>query len=296
MKQFEISTDSTADLYKEEIEKLGIYVGHLQFTVSKNGNLEERVDDFKEKQEYIDFYNELKSGAVAKTSILNVETHVKVFTEMAKAGIKKALHITQSYGLSPTLDNANKAIEIVKQDYPDIDYRAIETRTTTIGEGMLVKIACDMRDEGKSLDETINFLQDIKMKMQHYIIVDDLMCLKRGGRISGPKAAIGTVFQIKPIIVFSKEGKLEIIKKEMGMRKAIMYAIKDLNKYTKNKDKFICQIVHTNNEKDALFLQDQLKKVWGIDAEIRLMGPIIGAHVGPGAVAFGFTSNEERPL
>ena len=244
----------------------------------------------------MDFYTELKNGAIAKTSILNVETHVQVFREMAQKGIKKVLHITQSYGLSPTLDNANKAIEIVKQEYPDIDYRAIECRTTTIGEGIVVKVACQMRDEGKTIEETISVLQDLKMKIQHYIIADDLMFLKRGGRISGAKAAIGTMLQIKPIITFSKEGKLEIIKKEMGMKKAIMFAIKDLAKYTKNKDHFMCEIVHTNNEKDAIFLQKQLKEKWDVDAEIRIMGPIIGAHVGPGAVAFGFISNEERPI
>ena len=294
MNKFAISTDSNCDLYAEEIQELGIYVGHLSYTIQKNKQLNEYLDEFTEKQQYIDFFNELKSGAVARTSILSLQAHVDLFTKMAEDGIKTALHISQSAGLSPTIDNANKAIEIVKESYPDIDYKAIDSNTTTVAEGMLVKLACKLRDEGKSRDEVYAILESEKNKIQHFILVDDLMYLKRGGRISGPSAAIGTLLSIKPIIEFTKEGKLEVVRKMKGMKNALKSIVEEFAKYGKS-EYFDIAIVHTNNEPLAQTLQTMLFEAYGIKPEIRIMGPVIGAHVGPGAVAYAFISNSERP-
>lgn len=295
MKQFEISTDSNCDLYASEIEQLGVYVGHLSYIISKDNKITEHLDNFSDYQQYVDFYNELRSGAVAKTSILNLDAHIQLFTKMAENGVKNALHITQSYGLSPTLDNAIKAIEIVKEKYPDINYKAIESKTTTVAEGMLVKSACKFRDEGKSLDETLKLIESMKMNIQHFIIADDLMYLKRGGRISGPKAVMGTLLNLKPIIEFSKEGKLEVVRKEMGMKKAMKSIINEAKNYTKSNIDFRGVIVHTDNLPVAKELQQLVKENFGYEPEIRIMGPIIGAHVGPNSVAYTFISNEERP-
>ena len=297
MRDFEISTDSNCDLYADEIKNLGIFVGHLSYTITtKDGQLTEYLDNYTNYQQYVDFFNLLRNGCVAKTSILSLQAHIDLFTEMAKKGIKKALHIAQSDGLSPTIDNANKAIEIVKETYPDIDYVAIESKTTTIGEGMLVKIACDMRDKGKDRQEAIDFIQANKCKLQHIVMVDDLTCLKRGGRISGPKAMIATVLGIKPIIEFGMNGKLDVYKKPMGTKKAMAGIVEEFKNHTLNKDYPLAVIVHCDNEPRALELQKMVFKETGVKPEIRIMGPIIGAHVGPGGVALGFLSNEYRPF
>lgn len=295
MKKFTISTDSNCDLYADEIKELGIYVGHLNYTIEKNKHLDEFLDEFTERKQYLDFYNELRNGGVARTSILSLQAHIDLFTKMAEDGVKTALHIAQSAGLSPTIDNANKAIEIVKETHPDIDYKAIESSTTTIGEGMLVKLACRLRDEGKSRDEVLNVIEKEKRNIQHFVLVDDLMYLKRGGRISGPSAAIGTLLSIKPIIEFTKEGKLEVIRKEKGLKKALKSIVEEFPKYGKSEN-FDIMIVHTDNEQLALTLQSMLNDAYGIKPEIRIMGPIIGAHVGPGAVAYAFLSASERPF
>ena len=296
MKKFDISTDSNCDLYADEIEKLGIYVGKLCYTLEKDGDLDEFLDDFKSYDEYVDFYNKLRKGYVARTSILSLQAHIDLFTSMAEKGITQVLHIAQSDGLSPTIDNANKAIEIVKEKYPNIDYIALESKTTTIGEGILVKIACELRDEGKTKEEVFDIIQDLKGKMQHFIIAADLMYLKRGGRISRPKAAIGTMLQLKPIIEFNKLGKLEIARKEMGLKKAIKSIVDEFVNFTKNDKYFRIAIVHTDNLPLANQVADLFEAKYGFRPEIRIMGPIIGAHVGPGSVAYGFLSNEERPL
>ena len=293
MEKFGISTDSNCDLFANEIKELGIYVGHLNYTIEKNKQLGEYVDDFTSPEQYVNFYNELRNGGVARTSILSLQAHIDLFTQMAEDGVKVALHIAQSAGLSPTIDNANKAIEIVKEKYPDIDYKAIESSTTTIAEGRLVQLACRLRDEGKSRDEVLEIIDTEKMHFQHFILVDNLMYLKRGGRISGPSAAIGTLLAIKPIIEFTKQGKLEVVRKEKGLKKALKSIVDEFPKYGKGKY-FETVIVQTDNEPLANTLADMLYTAYGFRPEVRIMGPIIGAHVGPGAVAFAFLSNSER--
>lgn len=296
MRKFEISTDSTCDLYLDEIKKYEIDVSHLEYVILNGDDMEVEVDNYTSKEDYFRFYDRLKNGAIAKTSILNVQSHVDLFTKMAERGVKEAIHISQGYGLSPTLDNANKAIEIVKEKFPDIDYVAIESNTTTCAEGFIVKACIKMRDEGKTKEEALEILNKIKHYTQHFILANDLKFLARGGRISKTSASIGSLLQVKPIICFNKAGKLEIARKEIGLKKAINSIANEFRNFTLNKDfPYIC-IVHTGNEPLAKELQQTLKEKYGIEPEIRLMGPIISAHVGPSGVAYTFVSNEERPF
>ena len=133
------------------------------------------------------------------------------------------------------------------------------------------------------------------MQTQHFIVVDDLMYLRRGGRISGVAATFGTLLQLKPIIEFTKEGKLEVIRKENGIKKAYRSVIEEIKKdYTFHKDYGQAIIVHTNNPKGAESMGELFNEAFGYVPEIRIMGPIIGAHVGPNAVAVTFLSNEQR--
>jgi DegV family protein with EDD domain len=295
MRNFEISVDSTCDLYADELKSLGLYMAPLEYTLTTGADVCVEKDDYQTRQQYIDFYNKLRNGVVAKTSILNVEAHEQMFKQMALDGVKTALHISQGYGLSPTVDNANVAIEHVKADFPDINYVAIESNTTTIGEGMIVRAAVKMRDEGKTLEETVEKLNKIKHFIQHFILANDLKFLARGGRIPKSIATIGSVLQVKPVIEFGRDGKLKVCRKEIGLKKAMKSIVKDFGFFTMNKEFPYIYIVHTDNEPLAQQLQEMFFESYGIKPEIRIMGPIIGAHVGPSSVAYGFISNEERP-
>lgn len=295
MEDYVISTDSTSDFYEEEIQKYHLYVGKLNYSLTENNQTVELLDDFKSYQEYVDFYNKLRKGIVSKTSILNVQAHIDLFTKMAEDGVKNAIHITQGMGLSPTLTNAQIAIEEVKKTHPDINYIAIESNTTTCAEGFLVRIAMDLRDKGLTMEENIKKIEEYKKRTQHFIVVDDLMYLKRGGRISGPKAAIGTLLHVKPIIEFSKEGKLEIIRKEKGTKKAFKSIMEEIKQnFTFDKDYPNVFVVHTDNIEGANQLSNMFEEEFHIKPEMRIMGPIVGTHVGPNAVAIGFLANEER--
>ena len=294
-RKFEISTDSTCDFYAHEYEDYDVTFAPLEYNVSEGDDLVVEKDDYKDKSQYVAFYNRLRHGAIAKTSILSVQAHVDMFMALAKKGVKQLLHISQGYGLSPTIDNANSAIEIVKQEYPDIDYIAVESNTTTIGEGMMVKVAVKMRDNGATKEEALDKINEIKHYTQHFILANDLKFLARGGRISKASASIGSFLQVKPIIEFGRDGKLKVCRKEMGLKKALISIVNDFSKFTLNEEFPFVQIVHTDNEPLALELQKMFKDKYNIEPEIRIMGPIIGAHVGPNSVAYGFISNEERP-
>ncbi len=296
MSDFHVSTDSTCDLFADEIKEFNIHHVPLCYTIDTGKKLEEFYDDFQNQEEYVEYFNLLRKGYTAKTSMLNLASHIEHFTKMAKAKIKNAIHFTISYSLSPTVDVANKALEIVKQDYPDFNVMCVQSHTTTIGQGILVKIAVYMRDKGKTLQETYDYVQKVKHNIQHFIVVDNLMFLRRGGRIGTARAAVGSILNLKPILTFTKEGKLEMLKKEMGMKKSIRSIVSEFGKYTLNKTYDTVYIVHTDNLPMASLLEKMLIEKYNVKTEIRIMGPIIGAHVGPGSVAYGFVSNEERPI
>lgn len=295
MKKFDVSTDSTCDLMQSYISENDIWFVPLTFTIEQNGQTEFVKDKFSNLAEYEEFYNKLRNKAIARTAMLNLQDHLEHFENMAKNGVKEVVHFTISYALSPTVDVANQAYEMVKEKYPDFKVYAIESHTTTVGQGILVKIACQMRNEGATAEETANYCNEIKHKIQHWFMVDDLNFLRRGGRVSGASAVVGTLLGIKPVLTFNKKGSLEVIKKEKGRKNAIKYMAEQMNNFTYDKNCHLT-IVHTGNLKYAQELQEAIKQLTNIQPEIAVMGPVIGSHVGPDAVGFGFVSNQERPI
>ncbi|HBF44383.1 MAG TPA: hypothetical protein DDW16_01940, partial [Clostridiales bacterium] len=262
--------------------------------IDKSGNITDCLDCFKEEKDYYDYYDKLRSGIIAKTSILSEEAHYNLFKNMVEKGIKTILHVCQSYGLSPTLDRAKDAYKRISEAYPDVKIYFVESSSTTVGEQMLVRKAIEMRDSGCSVEETQQKLESLKMHLQHYLIVSDLMFLKRGGRISGPKAMIGSLLKVRPIIEFNKQGKLDIIRKEMGEKKAFSSVVAEGLEMGKLPDSFQMYIGHTGNKEMAERLCAKVEEAFGYKPEIRLIGPIIGAHLGPDAVAYAFISDKER--
>ena len=296
LKKFEISTDSTADLYQNEIKKNELYFLPLTFTLSDKGVITEYKDEFSRPEEYSEYYEKLRAGVLSKTSMNNPFVHEEHFRKMAQDGVKDAVHFTISYGLCRTVDVAREAVETVKKDFPDFNCYCVECSTTTIGQLAMVNIAVDMRNNGKTAKETFDYIESVKRKFQHFVIADSLIYLMRGGRISAAKAAIGTVLNVKPIIVFNREGKLVNYKKERGMRKSVSAIVEEFKNYTLNTDYPIIYVGHTDNPETAKLLRDELNERYGLTPEIRMIGPVIGSHLGPNAVAYAFLSNEERPV
>ena len=293
MNKFTLSVDSTCDLYHDFIQANDIKFVPLTFNVEKNGVMEERLDEFTEYQQYVDFYNELRAGAFSKTAMLNYEAHFEHFVRMAKEGAEDVLHFTISSGLARTHEVAEQAAADVKKEYPKFNLLVLDPLTTTVGCGALVRIEFKWRNDGKGLQETYDHVNSLRLRIQHFIVAEDLQYLKKGGRISGAAAAIGGVLGIKPIISFDKQGKLFVRDKVRGTKKAVSY-IKDRMEAEGPDEHNYVFVVHTGNEAVAEELATYVRVRFGIEPFTQIMGPVIGSHVGPGAFALGYISKSER--
>ncbi len=294
MYKFTLSTDSTCDLYHDFVVENDIKFAPLTFMLEKDGNIEEYLDNFTEYGQYVDFYNKLRQGYMPKTSKLNYEAHYDHFLKMAREGAKDVVHFTISSGLANTWENAEQAAADVKKDFPDFRVFVVDPLTATVGQGALVRKALECRNKGMTAEETAEFVKSLRLHIQHFIVADDLQFLKRGGRISAAAAAVGGVLKVKPIIAFDNVGKLGVIDKVMGTKKAISYIKHKLETEGPDPEHNYCFIVHTDNEPVANELADYVRERFRIEPYVQIMGPVIGAHVGPGAFALGYLSKSLR--
>ena len=293
MYRFTLSTDSTCDLYHDFIVENDIKFVPLTFTMEKDGKMEDHLDNFTEYSQYIDFYNQLRAGGFSRTSMLNYESHYQHFLKMAKEGAEDVVHFTISSGLSPTKTVAAKAAADVKKDYPKFEVYVVDPLTATVGQGALVRIALEWRNAGKTAQETYDYVNSLRLHIQHFVVANDLYYLKRGGRVSGVSAAVGTMLNIKPILTFDCDGKLQVIDKVKGNKKAIAFIKAKMEKEGPDENKYVF-IVHTDNEPCAKELEEYVKERFGIQPFVSIMGPVIGSHVGPGAFALGYLSKSLR--
>lgn len=293
MALFDVSTDSTCDLKKDYVEKRNIYFVPLTFTMEKGGSLEEGLDNFSTNQEYIDFYNKVREGYFPRTAKLNYQAHIDHFTKLAESGVKEVLHFMISSGLANTITITVQAAADVKAKYPDFEVYAVDPLTATVGQGMLVSLACDCRDKGMTAKETFEYLTEARNRIQHCIIPDNLFYLQKGGRVSAMSAVVGTMLNIKPLLAFDSEGKLKNLEKCKGMKKAFSRVIDHMS-IAPVDEKGIAIIVHTDNEKGANELAKLVEERTGVTPQITIMGPVIGSHVGPGSVSCAWLSTKTR--
>lgn len=293
MKLFDVSSDSTCDLYKSYVEERNIWFAPLTFSMEKDGKQTEYMDDFSCYEDYVNFYKQVREGSFPRTAMLNYDAHLQHFLKMAKAGVKDVLHFSISSGLARTVSVAKEAAEEVKKEYPDFNLYSVDPLTATIGQGMLASMAADMRDQGLSAKEAYDKIIEMRLRIQHCIIPNDLFYLKKGGRVSGASAVVGTMLNIKPVLTFDSNGKLATIEKCRGMKKAFASVLAAIEKAPLDEHKKIV-VVHTDNEEGAKELASLIEKQTGVTPDVVIMGPTIGTHVGPGSVSCGWLSTVTR--
>ncbi len=293
MALFDVSSDSTCDLKKEYREARNIWFVPLTFNMEKDGNLEEGLDNFQTEEEYVAFYEKVSAGYFPRTTKLNYQAHIDHFTKMAEAGVKDVLHFTISSGLANTITITEQAAADVRAKYPEFHVYAVDPLTATIGQGILAGLAADCRDKGMTAEEAYEYILGLRQYIQHCIIPSDLFYLKKGGRVSGASAAIGTMLNIKPMLMFDSEGKLTTVEKCKGMKKAFSKVLDCMNAAPIS-DLKRAVVVHTNNQKGAEELAALIESKTGVKPLITIMGPVIGSHVGPGSVSCGWISTKTR--
>ena len=294
MYKFTLSTDSTCDLYSDFIRENDIKFVSLTYTMEKDGKMTDGLDAFTDYSQYVDFYKQLREGGFSRTSMLTYESHLSHFRKLAEEGAKDVVHFTISSGLSPTVTVAEKAAADVKKDFPDFNLYAVDSLSATIGQGAEVKAALRLRNEGKTAKEAYDYVVEMQKHLQYAIFANDLYYLKRGGRVSAVAAIAGSVLQVKPVLSFTKDGKLVVVDKVRGMKKAFAWALEKQEKFPPVEENRLIWVVHTDAEEQANELAAMVEAKWVFKPDVSIMGPVIGSHVGPGAVAVIWKSKEER--
>ena len=221
MQKFIVSTDSTADLYASYVKEHDVRLAPLTFTIEKGGVMTEYLDAFTDYSQYVDFFRQLREKATARTSMLNYESHYNHFKKMAEEGATDVLHFTISTGLASTINVARQAAADVKKEFPAFNLKPVDSLAATIGQGELVYEAVRLRDAGKTLDEAYKIVSELPLHFQYVIAANDLFYLQRGGRVSAAAAVVGSALGVKPVLSFTREGKLSVVDKVRGMKKVI---------------------------------------------------------------------------
>ncbi len=285
MSSYKIITDSCCDLSVDKLKELDVTAVPLSFLFRGIPRPDAVTDEIKE------VYDAMRAGESATTSAANPEDWSKVIEPVLAAG-QDALVITFSSGLSTTYQSAVIAATDLMEKYPDRKVNVVDSLCASLGQGLLVWYACDKRDEGLSLEELTQWVENNKLSLCQWFTVDDLYFLKRGGRISAATALVGTMLKIKPVLHVDENGKLISVAKSRG-RKASIDALAEK----------MCQLAVGNNDRitichgdcleDAEYLANQLKEKLGVKkVHIGYTGAVIGSHSGPGTLALFFLGKQ----
>ena len=279
---YKIITDTCCDFPAEMYKELDLGVVSLSI-LYKGVNYNEYSEAWLKE-----LFEGLRKGESATTSAVNPEGWSTVIEPVLQEG-KDALVLTFSSGLSTTYQSAVIAANELQEKYPDRKINVVDTLCASLGQGLLVWYACQKRDEGMSLEEVTAWCEDNKLNLCHWFTVDDLMYLKRGGRVSAATALVGTMLQIKPVLHVDDEGHLINVAKTRG-RKASIEALAakmgDSAIPGANDTVFIC---HGDCQQDAEYLASVVKEKYGVkNVFIYYVGAVIGSHSGPGTLALFF--------
>ena len=287
---YEIITDSSSNLSKSMIKEIGVRILPLSFFI---GNEEYKGYREDEEFDYASFYEKLRSKENVKTSLVNTDMFIDEFEKVLEDG-KDVLAILMSSGISGTYQAAKIAADTVRERFPDRQVIVIDSLSASIGHGLLVYYAAKLREAGKTVEEAADWVYKNRLKMVHQFTVDDLFFLKRGGRLSGGVAIIGTILQVKPVMHVDDEGRLTPVSKARGRRASLTALVEIFKKNVKDPQNQVIAICHGDCLKDAEYLADKIRTETEVkDIIINFCDPVIGAHSGPGTLAL-FYMGEAR--
>lgn len=287
MNDYVIYTDSACDIAPSDLQKWGVKYSTLTFRFEG-----EDKEYSNEDMEIKDFYDRMRQGSVARTAAINIQTFKEGFEEELKKG-NDILYIGFTSGLSTTYNSARVASEELAEEYTDRKIVVIDSLCASAGQGLLVHMAVKEKEQGKTLDEVAAYIKDVLPKICHWFTVEDLVYLKRGGRVSSTAALVGNMLGIKPVLHVDDEGKLVNVSKVRG-RKATLKTLVD--KYTELAEDvsggtvFMC---NADCSDDVEYIKNELEERHGVCVEyVADIGPVIGAHAGPGTIAIFFVGKE----
>ncbi len=282
---YQIITDSCCDFTKEQLQQRLLTCVNL--TVEYNG---ENHSNFSDPAAVKAFYDELRAGTMATTAAANPDAWTRAMQPALQAG-QDVLAMAFSSALSTTYQSAVIAASELQEKYPQRKILVVDTLCAALGQGLLVHYACKKRDEGMPIDDLAAWLAENKGHLCHWVTVDDLSHLKRGGRISATTALVGTMLNVKPIIHVDNEGRLINCAKVRGRKAALEYLVKKFSDTCTDFDTVF--IAHGDCPEDAAALETMLREAHDIkEITTGYVGPVIGAHTGPGVLVVFFMGKQ----
>lgn len=290
MRDFVIITETTADLPASYIEENGLVTVPLYYQIEDTVYGEEKHLELKE------FFDAMRNGATPTTSASNPDTIRRTYIELIESG-KDILHLAFTSGLSCSYNNAAFVAEDLKEEYPDAKITVIDTLCASMGQGLIVNSAIQLKKAGKSIDEIAEWVEAKKLDVCHQVTVEDLVYLYRGGRLKKSSAVIGTIINIKPLIHVTNEGKLMSFDKVRGRKKSLNTLVDNMiaaiDGYDYDVENEWVYISHGDCQEDAEYVKKQIEERIGVkNFMINYLSPTIGSHAGPGTVALFFYGKE----
>ena len=292
MNKYVLVTDSSCDLSEAMVRELDLSVLPLSFHIGENS-----YKDHPDRREMDpkDFYDRIRSGAMPTTSAVNPEEYIEHLTPFLEQG-QDVLVLAFSSGLSTTCQSAQIAAAELSERYPERKLLVVDTLCASMGQGLLCWHAAQKRLAGESMEAVRDWCEENKLRLCHWFTVDDLMHLKRGGRVSAATAVVGTMLQIKPVLHVDDEGRLINVSKARGRRASLDALVSKAGELaTEPAAQRLMLISHSDCETDAQYVADQIKEKYGVQRiELNNIGPVIGSHTGPGCVALFFLGDSRR--
>ena len=287
---FRIVTDTSANLPTAYLQQEHITI--IPFTFHADGDEQACLDlnTFDAKT----FYAQMRSGTKVSTSQIPPQRYLDVLTPMLEAG-EDVLFVSMSSGISGSYASGQIAARQLREEFPARKLLLVDTYSASLGEGLLVMRAVDCRREGMSIDDTYTLLRSLRHRMAQIFTVDDLRYLRRTGRLSNLEAAVGTVLQIKPLLKGDPQGKIVCFAKLRGRQRAIEAIAKRYEELVRDAQTQTVGIAHADCAPDAQILASLRRRSSCPPKQILLVDyePVTGSHVGPGALALFFLSDDK---
>lgn len=284
-------TDSDCELWYDQLESLNIRNIEMPYTIDG----QEHFYDLGKTTDFKDFFNKLRKGKQSTTSALNSENYKEIFEPIFQSG-EDILYISFSHAMSGTFNQLRATVSELKEKYPERKFRMFNTNSISCPAGIQAIEAAKLKQQGLDDEQIIEKLKDFTNKVGCYFIVDNLMHLKRGGRLSTTAAIAGTILSLKPVLTFDEKGALKVVNKIIGRKAATNFLInKIINDSTNDSDHEVYIL-----DADCRAETEQMKKVIqnkrpNLNIRLQTIGPVIGSHCGPNLIAVVYLA-KNRPI
>jgi len=289
MRDYVIFTDSSADLDPVMIEKLGVEVIPMNFIL--DGETYANWPDGRELS-FAEFYDRLRKGGMSSTSQINTTEFLDMFRPHLMKGLD-IVYFALSSGLSGSVNSAYIAAEELEKEFPESKVRVVDSLSASLGEGLLVFYAAQLKKQGSTIDETVDWITEHRKNFSHWFTVDDLNFLRRGGRLSGTVALLGAMLSIKPVLHVDDEGRLISMEKARGRKNSLNALVERMVETAIDPGDQTVFISHGDCLEDAEYTANEIRNRLGTkEIYINYIGPVIGSHSGPGTIALFFFAKE----